>query len=183
MRQLSSKTGSVSLYGLAALFLAGHLAAAELPMARPESVGMSSERLTRLTAAMKTPVEANKLSGVVTMIARNGKIVHVEATGKRDITAGDPMKRDTIFRIYSMTKPITGVAMMLLHEEGKWQLNDPVSRYIPEFAGLKVAKVDPVTGAIKQVEPDHPINQRAFACSALMSANTSSECPLGFTLT
>ena len=70
------------------------------------------------------------------------------------------MQKDSIFRIYSMTKPITGVAMMMLFEEGKWQLNDPVSKHIPEFANLKVAKVNPPTGAVTQVAPDHPMTMR-----------------------
>ena len=70
------------------------------------------------------------------------------------------MQKDTIFRIYSMTKPITGVAMMMLFEEGKWQLNDPVSKHIPEFANLKVAKVNPQSGAVTQVAPDHPMTMR-----------------------
>ena len=113
--------------------------AADLGNARPESVGMSSQRLSRLGSEMKTLVERGAVPGVVTMVARNGKVVHFEAAGKRELEGGAPMKKDTLFRIYSMTKPITGVAMMLLLEQGKWQLNDPVSKHIPEFADLKVA--------------------------------------------
>ncbi len=110
----------------------------ELPIAKPEQVGMSSERLTALTGGMRALVDQGKIAGVVTAVARHGKVVHFEAAGKRDIDANAPMTKDTIFRIYSMTKPITGVAMMLLLEEGKWQLNDPVATHIPEFRGLKV---------------------------------------------
>jgi len=138
----------------------GVAGAADLSAARPESVGMSSQRLARLTAEMKALSDNGQLSGVVTMVAKDGKVVHFEASGKRDVASGAPMKKDTIFRIYSMTKPITGVAMMMLFEEGKWQLNDPVSKHIPEFANLKVAKVNPATGAASEVAPDHPMTMR-----------------------
>jgi CubicO group peptidase (beta-lactamase class C family) len=134
--------------------------AADLATAKPESVGMSSERLARLTAGMKGLSASGQLSGVVTMVAKEGKVVHFEASGQRDVANGAPMQKDTIFRIYSMTKPITGVAMMILFEEGKWQLNDPVSKHIPEFANLKVAKPNPATGAVTQVAPDHPMTMR-----------------------
>jgi CubicO group peptidase (beta-lactamase class C family) len=109
---------------------------------------------------MKTLADKGELSGVVTMVAKDGKLVHFEASGKRDVTTGAPMKKDSIFRIYSMSKPITGVAMMMLFEQGKWQLNDPVSKHIPEFANLKVAKVNPETGAVTQVPADHPMTMR-----------------------
>lgn len=138
----------------------GSVAAADLGTARPESVGMSSQRLARLTAEMKSLVEQGELPGVVTMVARNGKVVHLEAAGKRELEGGAPMQKDTIFRIYSMTKPVTGVAMMILLEQGKWQLNDPVSKYIPEWADLKVAKVDPASGHVSTVPPDHPMTMR-----------------------
>jgi CubicO group peptidase (beta-lactamase class C family) len=118
------------------------LAAAQLPAAKPENAGMSSERLARLPEGMKELVDKGKLAGVVTMVSRHGKVVEFDATGKRDIASNAPMQKDSIFRIYSMSKPITGVAMMLLFEEGKWQLNDPVSKYIPEFANLKVYATD-----------------------------------------
>lgn len=134
--------------------------AADLANARPESVGMSSQRLARLTEGMKELVDAGDLSGVVTMVAKDNKVVHFEAVGKRDVASGAPMRKDSIFRIYSMSKPITGVAMMILFEQGKWQLDDPVSRYIPEFANLKVAKVDPASGAVKEVPPDRPMTMR-----------------------
>ena len=140
--------------------LAASVSAADLATARPESVGMSSTRLQKLTSAMRQLAESKQLSGVVTMVAKDGKIVHFETAGQRDITTGAPMQKDTLFRIYSMTKPVTGVAMMMLFEEGKWQLNDPVAKYIPEFANLKVAIVDPENGTIKQVDPDHPMTMR-----------------------
>jgi CubicO group peptidase (beta-lactamase class C family) len=134
------------LLALASLGLAlsapAALAAAQLPTAKAESVGMSSERLARLPDGMKALVSNGKLAGVVTMVSRHGKVVEFDATGKRDIASNAPMQKDSIFRIYSMSKPITGVAMMMLFEEGKWQLNDPVAKYIPEFAGLKVYATD-----------------------------------------
>jgi CubicO group peptidase (beta-lactamase class C family) len=110
----------------------------DLGPAKAESVGMSTERLTRLDAAMKHLVDDKQVAGLVTLVERHGKIVHFNAVGQLDVRNPDPVQKDSIFRIYSMTKPITGVAMMMLYEEGKWQLNDPVSRYIPELARLKV---------------------------------------------
>jgi CubicO group peptidase (beta-lactamase class C family) len=110
----------------------------DLAVAPPESVGVSSERLKRLDAGMKGLVDDKKLAGVVTLMARKGKVVHFTAHGKKDLTQADPIAKDSIFRIYSMTKPVTGVAMLMLFEEGKWRLDDPVSRYIPEFAKLSV---------------------------------------------
>lgn len=110
----------------------------DLAPATPESVGISAERLRRLEAAMKRLVDDKQVAGLVTLAERHGKIVHFNASGQLDVRKADAVQKDSIFRIYSMTKPITGVAMMMLYEEGKWQLNDPVSRYIPEFARLKV---------------------------------------------
>jgi len=141
-------------------FLVATAGAADLATARPESVGMSSQRLQLLTTGMKELADKGELSGVVTMVAKDGRLVHFEASGKRDVTSGAPMKKDSIFRIYSMSKPITGVAMMMLFEQGKWQLNDPVSKHIPEFANLKVAKVNLETGAVTQVPADHPMTMR-----------------------
>jgi CubicO group peptidase (beta-lactamase class C family) len=110
----------------------------DLAPASPESVGISSERLSRLDAAVKQLVEEKRVSGLVTLLERHGKVVDYNAAGVLDVRKPDPMQKDSIFRIYSMTKPVTGVAMMMLYEEGKWQINDPVSRYIPEFRNLKV---------------------------------------------
>ena len=121
---------------------------------------MSTQRLGRLKSEMQALVDRNQLPGVVTMVAKDGKVVEFEAAGKRDLESGAPLQKDSIFRIYSMSKPITGVAMMMLFEEGKWQLNDPVSKHIPEFANLKVAKVNPQNGAVTQVAPDHAMTMR-----------------------
>src|SRR5436190_16522588 len=112
--------------------------ARDLTAATPESVGVSTERLTRIDAAMKRLVDEKQVAGLVTLVARHGKIVNFNAVGQLDVRKSDAVQKDSIFRIYSMSKPVTGVAMMMLYEEGKWQLNDPVSRYIPEFGRLKV---------------------------------------------
>ena len=101
-----------------------------LQMATPEEVGVDSERLDRVTQAMQHLVDEGRLAGVVTLAARDNKIFHSESIGHRDIEADLPMTNDTIFRIYSMTKPITGVALMILFEEGKFKLSDPVEKYL-----------------------------------------------------
>lgn len=132
-------------------------AAAEAELARdlettsPEEVGISSERLRRLDDGMQATVDDGKLAGVVTMLARHGKVVHTDAAGTLDVGQGNAAELDSIFRIFSMTKPVIGVAMMMLHEEGKWQLNDPVSDYIPGFADLKVYTGENADGTM-QVE-------------------------------
>jgi CubicO group peptidase (beta-lactamase class C family) len=110
-----------------------------LEAAAPEDVGMSSERLERLSAAMQGLVDDGRLAGITTLVARHGKIVHYGTFGDQDKEAGTPMAEDSIFRIYSMSKPITGVALMMLYEQGKFRLADPVAKYIPEFKDLKVA--------------------------------------------
>jgi len=109
-------------------------------LSTPESVGFSTQRLERLHTLMQETVDQKQLSGVVTILARHGKIIDYRAYGKQDVAAGTPMTRDTIFRAFSMTKPVTAVAMMLLYEQGKWLPTDPIAKYIPEFAQLKVLK-------------------------------------------
>ena len=106
--------------------------------AAPESVGISSERLGRLHAGMQAFVDRHEAGGVVTLVAREGKVVDVHASGFQDVESGTPMKTDTIFRIASMSKPITSVAVMMLYEEGKLLLTDPVSKYIPSFRSMRV---------------------------------------------
>lgn len=106
--------------------------------ARPATVGLSAEGLKALDAAMHAHVDQQKLAGVVTLVARKGRIAHLDAYGKADLTTGAAVTPTSIFRIASMTKPIAGVAMMMLWEEGKWKLDDPVAKHIPEFANLQV---------------------------------------------
>jgi CubicO group peptidase (beta-lactamase class C family) len=117
----------------------GQAQAAELEAAKPESVGLSSERLGRLDAAVQADVASRRLGGAVVAVARRGKVVQLKAYGKADVEAGVPMRTDHLFRLYSSTKPMISVALLMLYEEGKFQLTDPVEKYIPEFAGLKVA--------------------------------------------
>lgn len=126
-----------------------------LPTARPAEAGFSPERLGHLDATMQRLVAEQELYGVVTMAARHGKVFHHKAVGMRDQAAGEPMTPDTIFRIYSMTKPIIGVAMMILYEEGKWKLDDPIHKYIPEFRDLKVYAGENKSGDLILKEPDH----------------------------
>ena len=121
------------------LLLVINVLAGSLPYSKPEQVGMSSERLQRLTQAMQDYVDRGKAAGIVTCILRNGKIVHEQACGKIDIEENVAMPRDAIFRIASQTKALTSVSIMILQEEGKLLLDDPVSKYIPEFANSRVA--------------------------------------------
>jgi CubicO group peptidase (beta-lactamase class C family) len=109
-----------------------------MQLSSPESVGFSSERLTNITRKMQEYVDNNNAPGFTTLVSRKGKVVHFETCGYRDVEAKLPVEKDTIFRIYSMTKPITSVALMQLYEHGKFQLNDPVKNYIPAFAETKV---------------------------------------------
>lgn len=109
---------------------------ATLTTVKPEMAGMSSERIDRIKPVMQKYVDENKLPGLITMVARQNKLVHFEKYGLMD--AGRPMQVNTIFRLASMTKPITSVAIMILYGEGHFQLDDPVSDYIPEFKYLKV---------------------------------------------
>ena len=115
----------------------------KLPQARPEEVGMSAERLGRIRVAMQRYVDRKEVPGVVTLVARRGRVVHFEAVGYRDAEAKAPMTTDVIFRIASMTKPIASVALMMLFEEGHFLLSNPVSRWLPEFAEMKVAQLSP----------------------------------------
>ena len=127
---------------------------------KPESLGFSSERLDRLHAAMQREVDQKELAGVVTLLARHGKVVEERTYGMKDIASAAPMTPDTIFRIYSMSKPVTGVAMMILYEEGKWRPSDPISKYIPEFAHLTVFKGFDQSGKMVLEDPTHPPTMR-----------------------
>ena len=132
-----------------ALSLFAPALAADLPRAAPEAVGMSSERLAQITATLKADVDAKKIPGAVLLVARHGKVVQYEAFGKIDPGADVPMTRDGIFRIYSMSKPITSVAAMMLVEDGKLKLDDPVGKYIPSFDDVKVGVEKPDTAGGK----------------------------------
>jgi CubicO group peptidase (beta-lactamase class C family) len=122
--------------------------AKEVERSKPEEQGFSSERLERLTQLMNSKVGEGMMVGGMGMIARNGKIIYSQTYGEADREAGKPMTEDAIFRIYSMTKPVTGVALMMLYEEGKFRLNDPIAMYIPEMANLQVALSTAGTGIV-----------------------------------
>lgn len=115
--------------------------------ASPEVLGLSSDRLDRIGTTLKAHVEKGVIPGAVALVARRGKLAYLKSFGMRDLEAGSPMETDTIFQIYSMTKPITSVAAMMLQEQGRLYLGDPVSKYIPEFKGLEVGveSTDPAT--------------------------------------
>jgi CubicO group peptidase (beta-lactamase class C family) len=104
----------------------------------PEELGLSSERLKRIDTAMQRYIDQELIAGIVTLVARRGSVVHLEKSGMQDIETNKPMELDTIFRIYSMTKPLTSVALMMLFEQGLVRLADPVSKFIPEFKKVKV---------------------------------------------
>src|SRR4030066_194971 len=135
------------------------LTARELPTATPEQVGLSAEKLQDARAAMQKLVDEKRIAGGVFAVARRGKVVQFETCGMMDIEAGKPMRRDTIFRFYSMSKPITSVAAMMLYEQDKIKLDDPVSKYIPEFKGLKVV-ADPDAEVIKEVAAKREMSVR-----------------------
>ena len=126
-----------------------------VPTATAETVGMSSERLEQIDRVMQAYIDRNETAGVVTLVARKGKVVHFSALGERDAESGAPMTHDSIFRIASMTKPIASVALMMMYEEGRFQLRDPISKWLPEFADMRVAIPSPpqerVTGRYKTV--------------------------------
>jgi CubicO group peptidase (beta-lactamase class C family) len=133
------------------LALSVNLAWAEpLPSAKPADVGMSQERLDRIGPAFKAEIEKGKLPGAALLVARKGRVAYFETFGLRDKATGSPMTKDTIFRIYSMTKPLVSVAAMMLVEDGRIVLTDPVSKFLPEFSRLQVSvpKVDATFGRV-----------------------------------
>ena len=129
---------SMRLFLVVFTFVASLASAQALPKATPESVGMSTDRLARMHAGMQALVDTHQAGGIVALVARDGKMVDVQAFGFQDVDAKTPMKTDSIFRIASMTKPITSVAVMMLFEEGRLALTDPVSKFIPAFRDMKV---------------------------------------------
>ena len=135
--------------------------AADLMAGMPEDVGMSAERLERITAMTQRYVDEKKLAGVATLVARRGKIVHFEVVGQRGAEDDRPLTKDALFRIYSMTKPITAVAAMMLYEEGKFQLSDPVAKFVPELADLNVLVDGELVPAKKTMNMQHLLTHTA----------------------
>ncbi|HKI37487.1 MAG TPA: serine hydrolase [Gemmataceae bacterium] len=125
---------------------------------KPEGVGVSSERLRRIDDVVRRHIDEHRIAGAVTLVARRGRVVHFEAYGLRDVEGKRPMAKDTLFRMASSTKPVTGVAVMMLVEEGKVRLSDPVSKFIPEFKELQVAVER--DGKVELVPAERPITIR-----------------------
>jgi CubicO group peptidase (beta-lactamase class C family) len=140
--------------GVAALALQSPALAQEARPIAPAAVP-SPNPFAALDRSYHALVDAGKLAGIVTLVAHHGRIRHVAAYGVQDVDTKVPVRADTIWRIASMTKPITGVAMMILYEQGKWKLDDPVAKFIPEFRDLKVRAPDG-----KLVAQEHPMTMR-----------------------
>src|ERR1700759_4706832 len=132
---------TIQILAAAVCLLASSAAFAEdpLPRAKPEQVGLSSERLARIGTVLKADIDAGRIPGAVIAIARHGKLVMLEAYGWRDKDAKVPMTVDTIFNIASMTKPMTTVGALMLYEQGKILIDDPLAKYFPKFAAMRVA--------------------------------------------
>lgn len=157
---IASKLAAALLGGFAVVGVAATAMAGSIPTGKAEDVGMSSERLARIGPAMQKHIDAGEIAGVVTLVARRGLIVHHEAHGYADIAKRTPMRTDAIFGLASSSKPITAVAIMMLVESGDVRLNDPVSRYIPEFgapAQVAVAKPGGAEGEYDLVAATRPI--------------------------
>jgi len=129
---------SIVLVLLLSLLAVGYAGASDLPTAKPEQVGLSSERLERIGQVLRVDVERGRIPGAVVVVARKGRVASVQTVGFRDRAAGAPMTPNAIFRIASMTKPIVTVAALSLYEEGRLLLSDPVSKYIPAFKNQTV---------------------------------------------
>lgn len=138
MQFMSSKLLTAIPIFAASVFLSVSGVAQELPNASPEDHGMSSETLDEMKDAMQGLVDNGNVAGIITSIMRDGKLIHFETYGQMDMEKDKPMQEDTLFRMYSMTKVITGVAVMMLYEEGKFQLEDPIAKYLPEFENMEV---------------------------------------------
>ena len=119
--------------------LAGGSAAETLPSAQPATVGLSQERLDRIHGLVEKRIAAGEITGAVMLVARKGQIAYVDVQGTQDVETKAPMRRDSVFRLASMTKPVIGTAIMMMLEEGKLRLDDPVSRFIPEFKNQQAA--------------------------------------------
>ncbi|MFO1086782.1 MAG: serine hydrolase domain-containing protein [Reyranellaceae bacterium] len=161
MTRLSRRYASIGLLSLVAAAPLGVRAEAPAPMAAtPEDVGLSSAQLKRLEAVTKQNIDQGLMPGAVMLVARRGKVAWVSVQGKRAPDSDDPMKFDSIFRIYSMTKPIVSVALMQLVEEGKLQVSDPVAKFLPEMGNMKVgSEVVGADGrpALHLADPDRPM--------------------------
>lgn len=151
LRRFSALLAAVGLLSAAPEASAQRRPMASLRPVAPEQVGFDPVRLQRLDAALNAAVSTGQVAGVVTILGRRGRIADVSVYGQQSLATGVPMAEDSIHRIYSMTKPVTGVAMMILFEEGRWRLDDPVTKYVPEFAKLRALKsVDAQENAVTE---------------------------------
>ncbi len=147
-------------------------------MAEPKSVGMSSQRLQRIKPAMESYIEAKKIPGALTLVARQGKVVHFDSIGYKQVEKREAMELDTIFRIASMTKPIVSLALMMLYEEGKFQLHDPIANFLPVFANMTVRKKDEqgkehIVPAKRQINIRHLLTHTAGFAGEYRERNTA----------
>jgi CubicO group peptidase (beta-lactamase class C family) len=162
---------------LLSALLSSQSIAASLALSKAEDAGISSERLKRIHPLIQSHIDAKDLSGAVTLVVRRGKLVHYEAQGSTDFESNQPMRTDTLFRMASMTKPITAVAVLMMMEEGKLILSDPVSKYIPEFKNPKVAvwnlPNDPRGAGVRLVTADREVTlQHLLTHTAGLAVNT-----------
>jgi len=127
----------------------------DLSPAAPAQVGLAPRGLAAIDAYLQDLVDKGVLAGLVTLTARHGKVAHISTLGKKDLATGEPMAADTMFRIFSMTKPVTAVAMMVLHDQGLWSPDDPIDKHLPEFANVKVFGGMDAAGAVTLHDPDH----------------------------
>ena len=173
--------GLVGIAALAATVGLGGIAAGlpemdGVPTAEAETVGMSSERLERLDAVIQGYIDRQEIAGAVALVARRGKVVHFSALGARDVESGAQMTHDSIFRIASMTKPIASVALMMMYEEGRFQLRDPISKWLPEFADMRVAIPAPpqerLNGRYKTIPAAGPITVQQILTHTAGLANS-----------
>jgi CubicO group peptidase (beta-lactamase class C family) len=135
-------------------------AAALMPAPSPEALGFDAQRLAKLDAYMAKAVADGRVAGMSTLLARHGQVVSEKTYGVKSLATGAPLTRDTIFRIYSMSKPITGVAMMMLFEDGRWQLDDPITKFVPELKVLKVMTGTDAQGHLTVEDMKRPPSMR-----------------------
>lgn len=145
-----------------------------LVTATPEEVGLSSAGLAAVDAAVQVQIDSGTIPGAITLVARRGKVCHVHAMGMKDVARGEPSSVDTIYRIFSMTKPVTAVAMMILWDEGLWLPDDPIEKFLPEFADAKVVAGAAADGSLILEPADHaPTLRELFTHTAGLSYGTA----------
>ena len=142
MRLMTARLVTAALLAAAVMLMTGSDAGAQMARVAPAAANLDAEALNQATALLTQLVAEQTIAGAVAAVARNGKLAYLEAVGVQDLATRAPMTERTLFRIYSMTKPVTAVAVMMLHEDGKFRLDDPVQKYLPEFGEVKVGAAD-----------------------------------------